>query len=319
MPPDGPLAPLLQPVSISIPRVLHHDAEHHVLVFEDLGPLLTLDRYLAAFSREASQLSAAAEKACEQIGARLGGFFGELHSPRSLRLVLQSASHDLANVFTRDLVYEFAVLPVRGHLEKYAIQDPGLLFARVQQDYERALVDGEPCFVLGDFTPGAVLLGRSGDGSQKMGVIDWEFSCCEGRGPNGDMAQCLAALHVSLLASPAGSDAFLATRALVRGMCSAYSRHLAGWLPETRPRGNPPNEPLVLHLFRSALILHGREIINHAVDGEWPPSFSVADAVGLGAWYLRVAGSDVQDMIQEANWQQLLKEDHRMMLNLFNL
>ena len=299
---------------------MHHDTEHHVLVFEDLGALPTLNDYLALFSRETSQLSINKENACEKIGARIGGFFGELHSPESLQRVVQLASHDLATVSTGDLVYEFAVRPVRGHLEKYAIQDSGLLFARVQQDYERALIDGESCFVLGDFHPGAVLLEVSGDGNQKMGIIDWEFSCT-GRGPNGDMAQCLAALHVSLLASPADSEAFTATKALVRGICSAYSRRLAAWLPEAGAKegSSLTNNPLFLHLLRSALILHGREIINNAMDREWPPSFSLEDAVSLGAWYLKVAGDDVHEMMREANWQQLLKEEHRMILDLFNV
>jgi len=299
---------------------LHHDVEHHVLVLEDLGALPTLNDYLALFSREPSRLSASQEKACEKIGARIGGFFGELHSPQSLQRVVQSASHSLTDASTRDLVYEMAVLPVKGHLEKYAIQDSSLLFARTQQDFERPLIEGESCFILGDFHPGAVLLEASGDGNQKMGIIDWEFSC-KGRGPNGDMAQCLGALHVSLLSIPEDSEAFSATKALIKGICSAYHQRLAGWVlgVEAKEGSLPTNSPLFLHLLRSALILHGCEIVNNAMDREWPPSFSLVDAVGLGVWYLRVAGDDVHQMTREANWRRLLTEEHRIILDLFGI
>lgn len=63
----------------------------------------------------------------------------------------------------------------------------------------------ERCFILRDFTLGAVLLAASGDGTQSMGAIDWEFSG-EGRGPNGDMPQPLAGTHLLLMAAPLGSQ-----------------------------------------------------------------------------------------------------------------
>ena len=298
--------------------MLHYDAQEHVLVFEDLGHLETLDNYLAAYSCEEPALDAKEWETCHQLGSRIGEFFAKLHNPRSLKEIQASTSGDLSNSLTHDLVLRHAVLPVKNYLLKHKIPDADTLFSRVLDDYCRPDLPDELSFVLGDFTPPAVLLEPTGDGKQRVGVIDWEFSC-EGRGPHGDMAQCLASLHLSLSAAPFGSSSFKAIEALVRGICSAYSQQSSSWLGQTRSNGGTTSENLRLRLLRSALIMHGREIINGAIEREWSRNLSIDSMVRLGSWYLERAGNDVEDMVSDANWNELLKEDHRIILDLFGV
>lgn len=71
-------------------------------------------------------------------------------------------------------------------------------------------------------------------------------------------------------------------------------------------------------LLRSALILHGWEMINQAVEREWSTEgLSVSEMVQAGAWYLERAGEDVEDMLEEGNWEELTREDHGNILRLF--
>ena len=82
---------------------------------------------------------------------------------------------------------------------------------------------------------------------------------------------------------------------------------------------------LHLQIFRSALILHGREMINKAIEREWPGSpqkestILVKEMVQKGAWYIERARDDVRGMLEAANWDELLVEDDRIMLSLFGI
>ena len=98
------------------------------------------------------------------------------------------------------------------------------------------------------------------------------------------------------------------------------------WRPDqmigTLTGSSKPNSDF--HIFRSALILHGREMINQAIERDWccsTPEESFALVHGMvesGAWYLERAGDDVEGMLENSNWEEMLKEDHRIMLSLFN-
>lgn len=208
-----------------------------------------------------------------------------------------------------------------------------MLFHRVLADYQRANMPEERCFVLGDFTPGAVLLAGFGNGMQSMGIVDWEFSS-EGRGPNGDRSQFLAVLHLLLMAALPGSQRHSALDSFIQGVCLAYNRHSSRRLEQqdllmlsksdaaqTEPRTRSQN----LQMLRSALILHGREMINNAVEQEWQDSphkehsVLVQEIVQKGAWYLERAGDSVEEMLEPANVEELTKGDGRVVLGLFGL
>ena len=90
--------------------MLHYNAQEHVLVFEDLGPLVILDNYLAAYSREEPALDAKERETCRRLGSRIGEFFAKLHN---LKETKASASGDLSNPITHNLVLRHAVLPVK--------------------------------------------------------------------------------------------------------------------------------------------------------------------------------------------------------------
>jgi hypothetical protein len=297
--------------------VLYHDAHDHVLVFEDLGPLVSLHNYLAAYQCEEPAYSVREQDVCYRLGSRIGEFFAELHNPQSLKEIRSGGFVD-SSYITRDMVLQHAVLPVKKYLLEHKIPDAQMLYSRVLDDFSRADLPDELSFVLGDFTPSAVLLEAHGTGNQRVAVIDWEFAG-QGRGPHGDMAQCLATLHILLSSAPANSASFNAIEACMRGICSAYCQKTSTWLGQTTSNAGTVSKNLRLRLLRSAFIMHGREIINNAVEREWPRSLSVESMVRMGAWYLERAGGDVEAMVSHANWNELLKEDHRIITSLFGV
>jgi hypothetical protein len=84
-----------------------------------------------------------------------------------------------------------------------------------------------------------------------------------------------------------------------------------------------PSENLLV--FRSALILHGREMINNAVQREWPSSAQkecsvlIQEMVRKGAWYIERAGDNVKEMLDTMNVEQLFQEGGGIMLRLFGV
>ena len=59
-------------------------------------------------------------------------------------------------------------------------------------------------------------------------------------------------------------------------------------------------------------------MINQAVEREWSTEgLSVSEMVQAGAWYLERAGEDVEYMLEEANLEELTREDYGVMLRLF--
>lgn len=332
-PPDGLLSNLGRSSSVIVPELLYHSIEQHVLVFKDLGPLLTLYQYFSAIPDVEISAPMPSQEASQRLGSRIGEFFGQLHSPGSRDLARMAVSGDLANPLSKDLILQAAVITIDEYLTQFDIPNAKILFSRVLADYQRVNTPAEQCFVLGDLTPGAVLLAAPGDGSQSMGIIDWEFSGL-GRGPNGDMSQFLAVLHLLLMATSPRSQRHRILDSLIQGVCLAYHQHSSKWLGRLYLR--VPSQGNVMHpdletrseslqIFRSALILHGREMINNAVEQEWHDSpykersVLIQEMVHKGAWYLKIAGDDIEGMLDAANVEELLKEDNRVMLGLFGI
>ena len=208
---------------MTAPELLYHSPEEHVLIFEDLGQLLTLYEYLATSSISGDVSPLQYLETCRNLGSRIGDFFARLHSPEALARVNGAIFGSLENPLIGNLILEAAVLPIKSHLLLHEIPNAQVLFHRVLLDYRRVNTPAESCFVLGDFTPGALLVSRFGDRAQLMGVIDWEFSG-EGRGLNGDMAQLLASLHLLLMAESTNSNSHRAIHSLITGICSSYSQ-----------------------------------------------------------------------------------------------
>lgn len=171
---------------------------------------------------------------------------------------------------------------------------------------------------------------------QPLGIINWGFSGT-GRGPNGDIAQFLASLHLLLMAASPECQRRNAIESLIQGICSSYQRHSSEWLKQPHLRKGPTscaNEPeartsseadLYIQIFRSALILHGREMINNAIEQEWPDipqkesNVLVQEMVRKGVWYLERAGDDVKGTLDPTNLEEICKEDGRITLSLFGI
>ena len=97
-PPDGQLSNLGQSSSVTVPELLHHSTEEHVLVLEDLGPLLTLYQYFSAIADEKADAAIPGQEAYRGLGLRIGEFFGRLHSPTSRELVRTATSGNLKKI-----------------------------------------------------------------------------------------------------------------------------------------------------------------------------------------------------------------------------
>jgi hypothetical protein len=324
--------------NILIPNVISHDPAQSVLALQDLGDeLLTLWEF---FTSPASKANTAAT-----IGVRLGAFFASLHSPSTLAAIQGHGGPDnreeaalLSRSLTHEVVRDAAVAPILDRL-----QDPGgldaatagRLYARVVADYEREAVPGEGCLSMGDFHPGSVLVSppppppssssSSSGGSPVVGVIDWEFATAgeNGRGVNGDMAQFLASMHVLMLSLPGEGELGQVRQAVevfVGELCRAYAersnlaRSVKGAEAARRPKADEP----ALAIFRSAMILFGRETINQGVERMWDhvPAVSAEEMVRAGAWYLERAADSIEEMVEDRNWEELMKEESRMMLRL---
>ncbi|KAF8863044.1 hypothetical protein BDZ45DRAFT_147357 [Acephala macrosclerotiorum] len=347
--PDGSLSQLKHSEGINVPILLHYCPNDRVLVLEDLAPLVTLYEYFEDIpsSRDDGGGRAEALRA-NSIGSKIGRFFSSLHSSTTRELVRKfpqcttysgtSDSRDfsgqklpdLVSPLTNELILQKVVSPVEVRLAE--VFSPGTcqkLYQRVLSDDQRVTLMGEQCFVLGDFRPDAILLEGPDSESEEIGVVDWEFSGL-GRGPNGDMAQFLAMLHLLLMAARPRSQRLSALRSFIEGVCETYSAFNSTWFA-VQNRGllsrtgalQDKKQREVLEIFRSAFILHGREMINNAHDWHDPTNKPkdelLKEMVTTGAWYLERAGDTVEEMLDSANVEKLLKEDGRIMLRLFGL
>ncbi|KLJ08887.1 hypothetical protein EMPG_15679 [Blastomyces silverae] len=328
---DGPLVPLPRASDVLVPRLIHHDKDSHLLIIEDLGNLTPLLDYLSPSPPGANQCQVQAilsnENLWRSIGRRLGHFFADLHLESTLETVTTYfGANDLPGFKNQnmiDLVPDVAVLPIKRHLEKYNTPDFMNLSEIVEQDYERGISDEERSFIIRDLWPGGILIDSSDPLAlmPKLGVIDWEFS-----GP----AQALAAVSMH-----PRSATYSAVLALIEGINDSYhARSLAngGSLWTLAPSGtSDPPHPMspFARIFRSAIIIHGREIINNAIGNDWggfcadPGNENennglVLSLVRTGVQLLRLAGNNTAEFVDSQNWKQLLQStEAKVIVGLF--
>ncbi|PGH17960.1 hypothetical protein AJ79_00859 [Helicocarpus griseus UAMH5409] len=341
---EGPLESLPVTSSVLVPRLIHHDEDSHILIIEDLGKLPPLSEYLSPSSPNANQsryqMMLSDETFWRSSGRKPGHFFADLHSSSTIQAITQYVGADdlpnFKNPSMIDMVRDAAVSTIKGYLDRHGITDSLHLSRVVEQDYERGISDEERCFIVGDLWPGGILIGNpeSCTSVPKLGVIDWEFSG-PGRGINGDMAQLLAHLHPYLLAAKfcqPDSPTHRATLALIEGINGSYqalSSMNGGtiWIQGSSNTSNPP-DPLspVARIFRSAVILHGREIINNAIENDWSglcgngkeKDEMVRSLVQTGVQLLRLARSNAAEFAKEDNWKQLMSStEARVIVGLF--
>ncbi|SPO04880.1 uncharacterized protein DNG_07565 [Cephalotrichum gorgonifer] len=329
--PGNPLSSLPAKGPVTIPGVITHDPDKAVLAIEDLGALQTLWALLSPASASLVP-EPHLEAAYEDIGARVGRLFAELHSASTSDVLSRDSrlAKTLTHNLTEKIVNDVAVEPLASRLREFNVPNAEEIGLRVKEAYAREAVLPRLC--LGDFHPGSILASSWADrpynpapassspgDDQAVTVIDWEFARLGGQGPDGDMPQFLACLHCNLIALDRDEPAYRATLAVARGLVRAYARHADINGPESAASISADRK---WELVRACLILYGRETINQAFERKdvWGGGVEARKTmVERGAWYVEMAGSDVAEMRQPERWDDLKMRDGGFLLGLFSL
>ncbi len=139
------------------PALLDFDADAHVAVIEDLGPLPDLAAALAAGDGDAGAL-----------GGSLGRFIGRLHG---MSLSDPLLAVDLENDAVQRTRLEVQYRAIGDILGAEGVADGDSLGARAVDLGERLLAPGA-CAIMGDLWPASVLVTAKG----RLRVIDWELA-----------------------------------------------------------------------------------------------------------------------------------------------
>jgi hypothetical protein len=328
--PNGELSSLCRRWDIKVPELLHYDPESHVLILADLGELDTLTDLLTPLTPVRTEAFEDPQH-YRDLGTRLGGFLAELHSLNTLELLGHKRSAYFDNPGVKDSFYDYIIALIRRHMEDFNIPDAAELCRRIDEEHIRPEEAWEQSFMIGDLWTGSILLDWP-----KVCVIDWELAGI-GRGLSTDMAIFLAQLQLHLLASPVGNSAQPALRNLIRSTVGEYRRQtLKSHMREVRNRvENVDNVAFAklsvedLTVIRSAFIVHGRKMINNAVERDWHCGCCkdkrkikrdcklVVKMVDRGVWYLRRAASDLANFVQNSNWSKVMEEEERVILGMF--
>ena len=304
----------------------------------DLGPRDLLSDHLIKFITSCTPWSF---NSCGPNGSRLGQFFAELHSPRIWRRIGPARMKEFENPTMKDFIFQVAVAPLQSRLERFGIPDASELYRRAEADFRSEDQDianalhQEQSFILGDLWTGGILVENNIHDPDLVGVIDWEFAGA-GRSVNGDMAQLLAHLHLHLMAAPAKSTAHEAAKLWIKGITSSYRRQSrvekCDWaIRDISTPSFPPAASLTsvsALVMRSTFILHGREMVNNALEREWkcfccktPVNKDrcplIKDMIARGAWYLRRAGRNEDEFREKSNWENVCGEKEQILLDLF--
>ncbi|XXH05889.1 hypothetical protein Hte_012330 [Hypoxylon texense] len=333
---------------VRVPELLHHCSESGVLVISDPGEFVTLWDILtpSRFENLTVPHVNTLRSIGSELGRKIGRFFAKLHSAFSRKNVERcapAAKQKLDSTFVS--ILETKVLPVLERLRTYGTdidsETAQELFRRVVKVH--STIRGS-CFTHGDLHPGAILirhwpelitisrLRRRMDDENEyvyMSVVDWKWAKLNGCGIDGDMAQLLASLHchrIYLEALKSGSpgpndrveEALLVTHAIVWGICTSYSEVIQIDQDVHASRQTAT-------LLRSALVLHGREMINGAVERDWfiPTGFRVDKTllikkmVGVGIKYLQQAGKHRAEMLD--NWSKHPVDEDAYIKSLFGI
>lgn len=302
-------------------------------MISDLGPLNTLATVLAGLA--AAVDPGLTNYRCSnfyRVGSRLGQFLGDLHAPHRVISDRDTSPSDV--IAKRDVELEWAVKPIKRHLEKFDILDAKELYNRVVEDFKHADGAEEQSFVLGDLTPGAILLGNMSEVPTPLGVIDWEFSG-RGRGMHGDMAQLLAQVHLHLIANARNRAVTSVITAFIDGITTSYRTQRreadtiwASLIPLDHSSSTPPMMgAAVTRMLRSSFILHGREMIDGAFDLDWhceccdargekEKCALINTMVDRGVWYLRKATASDVEFVRQDNWKSVSAEENRVLINM---
>ncbi|KAH8833339.1 kinase-like domain-containing protein [Flagelloscypha sp. PMI_526] len=254
---------------VRVPKVLYHDEEKHVLAITDLGlDLLTIDKWL---------LSVTDEELVDNVAKNLGMFMATVNTIPATNAELDS----LDNPDSRTLIQREVVDKTGSYLRRFNVPEDKatLLSTLIAEDFG---VRTQEVFSVGDFWVGSVLVNPTGT---NIAVVDWEFA---GRGRAlQDMAQFCAYFNM-------GADSPNRMSQFVIALNTAYGERSGGiYDSET---------------IRSAWILHGREVLNVAAEGDEKSEEERTAIADIALGYLETASQssiNQEDLAKEKILQPL--------------
>jgi hypothetical protein len=287
------------------------DDETSVLVLEDLGEVVNLRKRIELWAE--SGPSAEKTSKVSRIGNILGTSLATMHS-RETALAIEAdpeIARILSQSLTDDVVWYLAMEMIPTHLKNIPKAD--VYYQRLVKDIRNPDYTYPLCIVHGDFNFGNIMLHLSDEGDDlRPFIIDWEFAASNGRGVNGDISEFLSVLHCRLISArqkPEQSALADLIRQLCTTFCEAYRRRAT---LECKMEAQDVNS----QLYRSALLLSGRDIIIYAQNASTEdPAFD--EMIEIGLWYLERAGDDMDDFLSKQNCEELVGEDEGFIRSLF--
>ncbi|OAA82077.1 Aminoglycoside phosphotransferase [Akanthomyces lecanii RCEF 1005] len=281
-----------------------------VMLIEDLGNVRNLRDTILAF---AEKPSLNVDKLVANIGCILGTTLATMHSAATARAIENSGVKEALSQQLADDVVWFLAMEL---LPDYLAGAPRAkeYFQWLVDDVQRPRHAYPPCLMHGDFNYGNILMPADAleTGKSQPIVVDWEFATSQGRGVNGDISEFLSMIHCRIIggrreqAAPRSARLF---RQLCASFCSAY-REEAQLVCTMKP------DDLNTQLYRSALLLSGRDILTFANDA-CADYANFEELVQVGLWYFERAGACVEEFVKESNCVELEKEDEGFVRSLF--
>lgn len=304
-----------------LPKFIHHDQgtqsslllsneneEASIILMEDLGEVAHLFKRLQIWAE--SGVSPKTTNAVSRIGDILGYSLAKFHSQKASKAI--HAHPEIAQVLsqklTDDVVWYLSMELLPEYLEKVFNGDK--YFQRLVKDVKSPEYTYPLCLQHGDFNFGNIVLPLSEDDNMYPYVIDWEFGTGRGRGVNGDISEFLSLLHCRLIiARTEESGLGDLIRTLLQKFCSAYRQ-------EAGLKCTMSADDVNSQLYRSALLLTGRDILVYAFDA-CQDETTFKEMFNLSVWYFERAGDDMDEFLQESNRLELMNEDEGLIRSLF--
>jgi 5-methylthioribose kinase len=164
---------------VIVPKVLHFDASHHMLIMQDGHSLPTLKEFMSSQPPPSPSLSS-------QIGTALGEFIANLHELGRTKNN-NSNLHTLLsnNSIGRKVGHRAFYASIVPRAVEYGIEDPVL--EEVADVVGQEVLTSEETLLMGDFWPGNILVDVSSSIStegtgiepiltlRKLWILDWEM------------------------------------------------------------------------------------------------------------------------------------------------
>lgn len=284
-----------------------------VMLIEDVGNVCNLRDTILAFAEEASPN---VDKLVANIGRTLGTTLATMHSATTARAIENSGVEQVLSQKLTDDVDDVVWFLAMELLPGYLTGAPRAkeYFRWLADDMQRPQRAYPPCLMHGDFNYGNILVPVDAleIGNGQPILVDWEFATSHGRGVNGDVSEFLSPMHCRIIGGrheqvpPSSARLF---RQLCGSFCSAY-REKAQLVCTMRP------DDLNTQLYRSALLLSGRDILTFANDA-CADYANFEELIQVGLWYFERAGASVEEFVKESNRAELEKEDEGFIRSLF--